>query len=97
MKKKRAGVEHVPLKELKIDGKRLIFGRSDKLVPILDNKIEMKDFFKEDEGCQILWNGGNIMDMDVNTFSDAFRKVSEKYKKITTVELPWGSIFMNEN
>lgn len=37
------------------------------------------------------------MDMDVNTFSDAFRKVSEKYKKITTVELPWGSIFMNEN
>lgn len=90
-------MEHVPLKELKIDGKRLIFGRSDKLVPMLDNKIEMKDFFKEDEGCQILWNGGNIMDMDANTFSDAFRKVSEKYKKITTVELPWGSIFMNEN
>ena len=93
----RAGVEHVPLKELKIDGKRLIFGRSDKLVPMLYNKIEMKDFFKEDEGCQILWDGGNIMDMDVNTFSDAFLKVTAKYDEITHMELPWGSIFMNEN
>ena len=69
-------------------------------VPLKELEIDetkMKDFFKECEGCQILWNGGNIMDMDVNTFSDAFLKVTEKYEEITHMKLPWGSIFMNEN